>query len=143
MRILFYSNKCPHCDKLLKNIDEFELCDNIEKICVDNNDKIPKNIKSVPTIIDDTYKELLENNKAFEYIFNLRYFNQKTNNINFWKNKELPNPNIKEDEYAFDKDQKNVDFIEPKVKDEVTDLKSNQPKKLIAKNRKILLATKR
>jgi glutaredoxin-related protein len=143
MRILFYSNKCPHCNKLLENIKEFELEDYIEKICVDNNDKIPKNIKSVPTIIDDKYKDLLENNKAFEYVFNLRFFNQKTNNINFWKNKDLPNPNIKEDDYAFDEAQKNVDFIDPLSKDKITDYKPDKPKKLISKNRKMLLVAKR
>ena len=57
-------------------------------------------VKVVPTIIDSDYKEILEGKKAFEYLHNKKYFNYPTNNILSWKEKEVPNPKIKEDKLA-------------------------------------------
>jgi hypothetical protein len=59
----------------------------------------PKEIDIVPTIIDTELNQPLKGKKAFEYLLNIKYFNNPTNNVEYLK--ELPpNPNIPEDEKA-------------------------------------------
>lgn len=99
MKILFYSNECKYCNELISKIKETELINQFTLINI-NESEIPETIKVVPTIIDSEYKDLLEGKKAFEYIFNNKYFNNKTNNLYLWFNKELAKPTIDENELA-------------------------------------------
>ena len=71
-----------------------EFSNEFKFINVDNN-KVPDRIKVVPTIIDSEYKDLLEGKKAFEYLYNKKYFNIPTNNLLLWKDKIIPKPEIK------------------------------------------------
>ena len=48
--ILFYSKKCPNCIKLWKYLGSGKRLSEFVKICVDNNNKIPTMIKSVPCV---------------------------------------------------------------------------------------------
>ncbi len=66
-----------------------------------NIDKVtaPKDIDIVPTIIDTELNQPLKGKKAFEYLLNIKYFNNPTNNVDYIK--DIPaNPNIPEDEKA-------------------------------------------
>jgi len=100
MRILFYSESCNFCLKLLEYINKNNLTQHFKMICIDNKTaKIPKNITIVPTIIDTIIEVPLEGKKAFEYVINQKYFNHPTNNIEFTKNGVLV-PTIDEDSKA-------------------------------------------
>lgn len=100
MRILFYSETCNFCLKLLEYIDKNNLGQYFKMICIDEKTaKIPKNISVVPTIIDTSIEAPLEGKKAFEYVINQKYFNHPTNNVEFTKN-GVPKPSIEEDNKA-------------------------------------------
>ena len=49
--ILFFSPNCNHCIKLWNDLKKKNILNSIIKINVTNNKNIPKNIKSVPTLI--------------------------------------------------------------------------------------------
>ncbi len=49
--ILFYSKNCINCKNLWKMLIEKNQLEQFIKICIDNNNKIPSNIKSVPAIL--------------------------------------------------------------------------------------------
>ena len=50
--VLFYSNRCPHSQMILKTLDSTNLSGSIRKICVDfPGVKIPSVVQSVPTLI--------------------------------------------------------------------------------------------
>jgi arsenate reductase-like glutaredoxin family protein len=91
MKVLFYSNKCPHCKKLLLFLEQNNI--NIFKKVNIETEKIPNIIKKVPSIIDPELNQPLEGNKVLEYVINMKYFNNQTNNIECIK-EPLPNPNI-------------------------------------------------
>jgi hypothetical protein len=99
MRILFYSNKCNFCLKLMEYLTKNNLKEFFKIICIDNTTNIPANIQLVPTIIDTEIEAPLEGKKAFEYIINQKYFNCPTNNIELTKN-GVPKPTIDEDTKA-------------------------------------------
>jgi hypothetical protein len=99
MKILFYSNRCKFSSELIKKLKDTNFSKDFQLIDIDKN-QIPSKIKVVPTIIDPEYKDLLEGKKAFEYIFNKKYFDNPTNNLFLWKDKIVPNPDIKEDKLA-------------------------------------------
>tara|TARA_A100001015_G_scaffold297536_1_gene379167 strand:- start:1021 stop:1461 length:441 start_codon:yes stop_codon:yes gene_type:complete len=99
MKVLFFSNKCKFCSELITQLKDSEFSNEFKFINVDNN-KVPDRIKVVPTIIDSEYKDLLEGKKAFEYLYNKKYFNIPTNNLLLWKDKIIPKPEIKEDKFA-------------------------------------------
>jgi len=103
MIILFYSEHCQFCVKLLDYIIKNNLKKFFKMINVDNAIKIPDNVTIVPTIIDTTIEAPLEGKYALEYLFNQKYFNHPTNNIEFWLNTEVPVPSIEEDKKAIDK----------------------------------------
>jgi hypothetical protein len=103
MIILFYSDKCQYCAKLLEYIVKNNLKKYFKMINIDNTNKIPKNITIVPTIIDTSIEAPLEGKYALEYLFNQKYFNHPTNNIEFWINNGVPIPSIEEDKKAIDK----------------------------------------
>jgi hypothetical protein len=104
MIVLFYSEECQICQKILNyintNLNEnkisyFKFID-VKKIHIDN-------IKVIPTIIDEDMKVPIEGIKVFEYIINQKYFNHPTNNIDFWLDKDVPTPNIDQDTKAIER----------------------------------------
>ncbi len=103
MIILFHSNECSFCIKLLEYINNNNLNDFFKFINIDTITVIPENITIVPTIIDPSIEAPLEGKKAFEYVVNHKYFNHPTNNINFWVKTPPPKPTIEEDKKALDK----------------------------------------
>jgi hypothetical protein len=97
MRILFYSESCNFCLKLLEYINKNNLGQYFKMICIDEKTaKIPKHITIVPTVIDTTIESPMEGKRAFEYVINQKYFNHPTNNIEYTKN-GIPIPTIEED----------------------------------------------
>lgn len=94
-RVIFYSNKCQWSQKLLTYLEKNNITKYFMLINVDTS-SVPNQIKMVPTIVDETLSEPLEGKKAFEYILNLKFFNNPTNNIEVVKLLP-PNPDIIED----------------------------------------------
>lgn len=101
MKVLFYSNKCPHCKKLFKLIESKNLKDDFKLVNVDNNNNIPKDITQVPTVIETDMNIVLTGKKVFEFVLSQKYFNLQSNNINNWINKNIPRPKIVEDKKAY------------------------------------------
>lgn len=98
MKILFYSNKCEYSRKILLYLEKNNIKEPFKFINVDEK-KLPSDIKIVPTIIDTNLNEIMEGRKAFEYLSNIKYFNNPTNNIEYIY--KLPdNPKIEEDKLA-------------------------------------------
>jgi len=99
MRVLFYSESCNFCLKLLEYIDKNKLGQYFKLISIDKSKNIPGNVTVVPTIIDTTIEAPLEGKKAFEYVINQKYFNHPTNNVEYTKD-GVPKPSIEEDAKA-------------------------------------------
>ena len=101
--ILFYSDKCIHCIKLLKIIENNK--DNFKFIDVDNkNTKIPAIIEKVPTLIVKGMNKPLIGKEVFSWINAQQFLNLETNNINNVKNPIFSvdinqNPNTKDINY--------------------------------------------
>ncbi len=98
MKVVFYSDKCEYCKKLLAYLDKYNI-KNIFKLVNIDVTEAPKDIDIVPTIIDTELNQPLKGKKAFEYLLNIKYFNNPTNNIDYVKDLP-PNPDIKEDDKA-------------------------------------------
>jgi hypothetical protein len=100
MKIIFYSKKCEYSNKMLNFLEKYNLTNNFKLIDIDTSENtIPKEITVVPTIIDSSIDKPLKSKEAFEYLLNLKYFNIKTNNIEY--KKHIPeNPTIIEDKLA-------------------------------------------
>lgn len=141
MIVLFHSEQCKYCVKLLEYINMHNLKKYFKIINVDTTSKIPDNITIVPTIIDSTIEAPLEGKHALEYLFNQKYFNHPTNNIEFWLNMDVPIPSIDEDTKATDNfkltnyaclnddanAQNNVVIIKNKIKSNNEPTKTVQP----------------
>jgi hypothetical protein len=102
MDILYYSNYCKHCQKLLQTLVKGNLSDKISFICIDKRitDKktnqqfivlengnrviIPPNIHSVPSLllIKQSYKVLLGDDILKHYHPQLKELNEKATNFN-------------------------------------------------------------
>lgn len=109
MKIIFYSEQCNFSKKLLDYINKNNLIHQFKLINIDNIKNIPSNIDSVPTIIDTDLNQYLKSKKVFEYIVNIKYFNNPTNNIEYAKN--IPNnPLIIEDNKAFNEYISNLEL---------------------------------
>jgi hypothetical protein len=100
MKIIFYSEQCTFSKKLLDYVNKNNLIHLFKLINVDTTKNIPDYIDSVPTIIDTNLNQYLKSKKAFEYIVNIKYFNNPTNNIELIKNLPI-NPLIIEDNKAY------------------------------------------
>lgn len=81
MNILFYSEHCNYCKKLIVLINKKKLIDKFKFICVDTNINLPTDIKKVPTMLVNDIDCVLEGKYAFEWVVNKDYFYLKTNNI--------------------------------------------------------------
>jgi len=73
MKVLFYSEKCNFSKEIIIQLKETEAYKEFTLINIDEN-KVPNKIKVVPTIVDSEIKNLLEGKKAFEYLFNKKYY---------------------------------------------------------------------
>ena len=123
MILLFYSNECKYCSKLLEYLKKNNLEKQFKMFNIDVLKQIPDNITIVPTIIDDTVEAPIEGKLAFEYVINQKYFNHPTNNINLWINNNIPKPNIEEDKKAIDKN--NSIFSSINIEEDNTKLINN------------------
>jgi hypothetical protein len=98
MRVIFYSEQCEYSKKLLAYIEKNNI-KNIFKLVNIDTTEVSDEIDIVPTIFDTELNQPMKGKKAFEYLLNLKFFNNPTNNIEYIK--ELPpNPNIPEDDKA-------------------------------------------
>ena len=129
MKVLFYSQQCKFCNDIIKQLKESNFYKEFNLISVDNN-TVPDKIKIVPTIIDSDYKDLLEGKKAFEYLYNNKYFNISTNNFLLWKDKEMAKPEIEENAMAFKQDilQQSYQDVEKPNNKPIEKSKKKKPK---------------
>ena len=108
MKVVFYSEQCDYCKKLLVYLEKYNIKPLFKLINIDKT-QAPKEIDIVPTIIDTELNQPLRGKKAFEYLLNVKYFNNPTNNIEYIK--ELPpNPEIPEDEKAIKSETINLNL---------------------------------
>lgn len=154
MRIIFYSNYCQLCSKLIEYIKKNNYEEYFKIICIDNIEDIPKNINVVPTVLDTELDTPLEGNEAKEYVLNLKFFNHPTNNVEYTKN-GVPKPLIEEDKKANaaksgsgfiyvnqDVEKKFVDKEDKSNFDKVFDIKSENQNENQNQNDKINVAKK-
>ena len=140
MKVIFYSEKCKFCNEIIKQLKNSKFYSEFKLLNIDTA-KVPEKIKVVPTIIDVNYKDLLEGKKAFEYLYNKKYFNIPTNNIHLWQDKIIPNPEIEDDILAKKNDDELNEILnEPDVTKESDELKNDKPEKKenIPKKKKVL-----
>jgi hypothetical protein len=128
MRVIFYSDRCEYSQKMLQYINKNNINYLFTLINIDTNTNIPKEIDIVPTIIDSELNQPLKGKKAFEYVINLKYFNNPTNNIEYIKDLP-PNPEIPEDEKANSVNTLNLEISKnEKSSDSFIFYKNNQNK---------------
>ena len=132
MKILFYSNKCKFCIEIISKLKESDVYHSFKLINIDET-KVPSKIKVVPTIIDSEIKDLLEGKKAFEYLYNNKYFNIPTNNFLLWKDKSIPKPDIKEDSLA---KNESLDLLDSQ-KIDTTQVEKNKEEVVVEKKKVI------
>src|SRR5690606_31326418 len=81
--ILFYSQKCPYSQELIKLLNNENLLNMFQLFCVDNNiNKIPQQIKVVPTLIVSNIPKPLPSNEAFEWVKKMRFIRNQNNSMN-------------------------------------------------------------
>lgn len=98
MKVVFYSEQCEYSKKLLAYLEKNDIKKLFKLVNIDKTD-VPDDIDVVPSIVDTKLNQPMKGKKAFEYLLNLKYFNNPTNNVEYVK--ELPtNPNIPEDDKA-------------------------------------------
>jgi len=125
MKVIFYSEQCEYCKKLLEYLEKHNIKSLFKLINIDKTQP-PKEIDIVPTIIDSELNQPLKGKKAFEYLLHVKYFNNPTNNIDYIK--ELPiNPDIKEDDKAIkldtiDLEINNSNTFNVKIDSQINDL---------------------
>jgi hypothetical protein len=112
MKVIFYSEQCEYCKKLLEYLDKYTIRSLFKLVNIDIFEA-PKDIDMVPTIIDTELNQPLKGKEAFKYLVNIKYFNNPTNNIEYVK--ELPpNPVIQKDEKALSEKNDNLEIINDK-----------------------------
>ena len=98
MKVLFYSEQCEYSKKLLIYLEKNNIKNLFKLVNIDKTD-VPTEIDIVPSIVDTKLNQPMKGKKAFEYLLNLKYFNNPTNNIDYVKEIHV-NPNIPEDDKA-------------------------------------------
>ncbi len=98
MKIIFYSEHCEYSKKMIAYLEKYNI-KHLFKLIDINSNEVPKYIDIVPTIVDSDLNLPLKGKSAFEYLVNIKYFNNPTNNIEY-QNKIPPNPTIVEDDKA-------------------------------------------
>lgn len=109
MKIIFYSNKCEYSKKMLTYLENNNIKSFFKLVNIDQN-SYPPDIDMVPTIIDTELNQPMKGKKAFEYLLNIKYFNNPTNNIEYNKN-IIPRPNIPEDDKAIKVKNSNLELV--------------------------------
>ena len=113
MKVIFYSDKCQYCNNMMTYLDKHNIKSMFKLINIDIVE-CPKEIDIVPTIVDTEITQPLKGKKAFEYLLNIKYFNNPTNNIEYIK--ELPeNPIIPEDDKAISNNTLNLEISKNNV----------------------------
>jgi len=108
MKVIFYSDKCQYCNNMMIYLDKHNIKSMFKLVNIDNIDP-PKEIDIVPTIVDTELIQPLKGKKAFEYLLNIKYFNNPTNNIDYIK--DLPvNPVIPVDDKAINDTTQNLEI---------------------------------
>ena len=108
MKIIFYSDKCNYCNSIIEYLNKHNIISLFKLFNIDNNNP-PDGIDVVPTIIDTELIQPLKGKKAFEYLLNIKYFNNPTNNIDYIK--DLPvNPVIPVDDKAINDTTQNLEI---------------------------------
>lgn len=139
MIILFYSDNCKFCNKIIDYLDKNNLKKNFNLINIDTFIKIPDNITIVPTIIDPTIEAPLEGRKAFEFIINQKFFYHPTNNIDYWVNNTIPKPVITDDFKAIEKHNFNFSSFDDKPIEIVTNPIVNEVKNVVINKQTLAL----
>ena len=135
MKVIFYSDNCQYCNNMLTYLDKNNIRSLFKLINIDVIDP-PKEIDIVPTIIDTELTQPLKGKKAFDYLLNIKYFNNPTNNIDYIK--DLPeNPNIPEDDKAIQNNSLNLELSKTTLelntdKDIIQPVKTNIPNKKLS-----------
>jgi hypothetical protein len=110
MHILLYSEKCENCHKILALLDKSSF-NNLFKIININNTQLDlskfKNLE-LPIIIDKKLAKPINGKNVNDYINNLKYFNNPTNNMIYNNNNSILIPNIKEDDKAI---SNNINYL--------------------------------
>jgi hypothetical protein len=108
MKVIFYSDKCQYCGNMMLYLDKHNIKSMFKLINIDYINP-PEEIDIVPTIVDTELNQSLKGKKAFEYLLNIKYFNNPTNNIDYIK--DLPdNPVIPEDDKAINNNSTNLEI---------------------------------
>ena len=68
--VLFYSSRCQHSQKVLKQIDEGGLNSKFQRVNVDMADQIPQFVTHVPTILVDKNRKI-QGREVFEWLSKL------------------------------------------------------------------------
>lgn len=87
MNIIFYSSDCKFCYKLMSIMKNMNILQNFKLICTDNNNNLPSNISTVPTLIVSNINKPLEGKEAFVWLNNYR--TMQKNNINIENKKKI------------------------------------------------------
>lgn len=130
MNLLFYSKKCIFSINLEDLINKEDLNDLFIKINIDNIDNRKKfqslGLDKIPTIITKTSNTPLFGKVAFEWINNLKYFHQITNNINY--SHKIIDPKIISDidKLAYNKEVKKISDSYTDIDDKEIKLNKNQ-----------------
>ena len=66
--ILFYSNYCNNCKEFVSLLYKSPFFEKFQKICVDNNPKIPKEITLIPCIVVPRMNKPLVGTEAFHWL---------------------------------------------------------------------------
>ena len=98
MKELYYSENCNICLKLIEYLEKNNIINQFKLIDINKNEK-PKEVDVIPTIIDSDLNQPQKGKQAFEYLLNIKYFNNPTNNVEYVKNIP-PNPKIENDKLA-------------------------------------------
>tara|TARA_B110000971_G_C19926218_1_gene461668 strand:- start:233 stop:964 length:732 start_codon:yes stop_codon:yes gene_type:complete len=89
LNVLFYSNQCTFCVKILNLIEDVDSVENYKLISIDNNRSNFPYIQRVPTLIVKDLQKPLVGKNAFNWIKTKSQFNRLSNNINHTPNKYL------------------------------------------------------
>lgn len=136
MKIIFYSDKCQYCHSMIEYLNKHNIKTMFKLFNIDENEP-PKEIDIVPTIIDTELIQPLKGKKAFEYLLNIKYFNNPTNNVEYIK--DLPiNPVIPEDDKAIQNNTINLELNKT-----ILILESTPPKNIPNKRLSTLLKLKK
>ena len=126
MKIIFYSEKCINCNNIISYIDKNNLRLMFSFINIDIIEQ-PKEIDCIPTIIDTDISQPIKGKKILDYLMNIKYFNNPTNNIDFIK--DLPdNPVIPNDDKAYQSNTHNLEInkgLNDKIENEIPIVKNN------------------